>query len=131
MRIIKSMAILLLAASLASACKGGGEAAQNQVNTGDFNVTVLSEKHTKDGVRELSVRPSGVCSTQIDIAVKDDIIQSVSFTNGCPGNTQGVAVLVQGMTIDEAIAKLEGIDCAGKGTSCPDQLTRALKELKR
>lgn len=73
--------------------------------------------------------PRGVCSRNIDIEVSDDgIIESVKFTGGCHGNTQGVAALVKGMKVTEAIEKLEGIDCKGKGTSCPDQLAKALKE---
>lgn len=69
----------------------------------------------------------GTCSRQIDIDIEDGIIRKVAFTGGCHGNTQGVAALVRGMKVEEVIARLEGIDCHGKGTSCPDQLARALK----
>lgn len=69
----------------------------------------------------------GTCSRQIDIDIEDGIVRNVTFTGGCHGNTQGVAALVRGMKVDEVIARLEGIDCHGKGTSCPDQLARALK----
>lgn len=75
-------------------------------------------------------RPVGVCSMEITIEVEGDTIKSVHFLGGCSGNTQGVSVLVAGMKIDDAISKLKGIDCAGKGTSCPDQLARALEEIK-
>lgn len=68
------------------------------------------------------------CSRQIDIELDNDIIRSVRFTGGCDGNTQGVAALVRGMKVEEAIARLEGIDCRGRGTSCPDQLARALRQ---
>lgn len=70
----------------------------------------------------------GTCSRQIDIELDNDIIRSVRFTGGCDGNTQGVAALVRGMKVEEAIARLEGIDCRGRGTSCPDQLARALRQ---
>lgn len=76
-------------------------------------------------------RPVGVCSTQINISVKNDIIESVQFVGGCAGNTQGVAALIRGMNIDEAISRLQGIDCRGRGTSCPDQLSKALIEYKK
>ncbi|MCH5329371.1 MAG: TIGR03905 family TSCPD domain-containing protein [Alistipes sp.] len=72
----------------------------------------------------------GTCSRMITVEVgDDDRIASVQFAGGCSGNTQGVASLVRGMHIDEAIERLEGIDCHGKGTSCPDQLAQALKTL--
>lgn len=80
-----------------------------------------------DGLFYLSVQPRGVCSQQIDIVLKDDVIQSVTYTGGCSGNTQGVAALLKGMTVDEAITRLEGIRCGMKSTSCPDQLAIALK----
>ncbi|MCR5676361.1 MAG: TIGR03905 family TSCPD domain-containing protein [Lachnospiraceae bacterium] len=72
--------------------------------------------------------PHGVCSTQIEVELSGDIITHVQFTNGCNGNTQGVARLVEGMRAQDAIEKLRGIDCRGRGTSCPDQLSRALEE---
>ena len=69
----------------------------------------------------------GTCSRAINFEVDGDKIKSVQFTGGCSGNTQGVARLVEGMNINDAIAKLQGIDCNGRGTSCPDQLAMALK----
>ncbi len=74
-----------------------------------------------------SVTPSGVCSAQIDFEIDNGIVKNVVFTRGCNGNTQGVAALCEGMRADEVIKRLEGIDCRGRGTSCPDQLARALK----
>ncbi len=74
--------------------------------------------------------PKGVCSMEMDIDVEGDIIKSVEIIGGCAGNTKGVSVLVEGMKIDDAIRKLKGIDCRGRGTSCPDQLARALEEIK-
>lgn len=68
-----------------------------------------------------------VCSSHIEIWLTNDVITSVEYTRGCEGNTKGVAALLEGMTADEAIKKLSGIDCQGRGTSCPDQLARILK----
>lgn len=76
----------------------------------------------------INYTPRGVCSRQITIEITDGVIDSVRFMGGCSGNTQGVASLVRGMKVDEAIERLEGINCNGKGTSCPDQLAKALKE---
>lgn len=70
----------------------------------------------------------GVCSRAIDIELEGSVIKSVRFTGGCNGNTQGVASLVRGMDVNEAISRLKGIDCGGKGTSCPDQLATALEQ---
>ena len=71
----------------------------------------------------------GVCSRSIDFEIENEIVKKVIFNGGCRGNTQGVAKLAEGRTIDEVINLLEGIDCRG-GTSCPDQLARALKQYK-
>lgn len=72
--------------------------------------------------------PRGVCSRMIEVEIEDDIIVNCKFIGGCSGNTQGVASLVKGMDVNDAIERLEGIDCGGRGTSCPDQLSIALKE---
>ena len=72
----------------------------------------------------------GVCARKIDVEIDDGIITSVKFIGGCAGNTQGVAALVKGMSVDEAISRLSGIRCGFKPTSCPDQLATALKEHK-
>lgn len=74
-----------------------------------------------------SYKTKGTCSRQIDVELDGDIIQSVQFHGGCHGNLQGVAALVKGKTVDEVIAALEGIRCGMKSTSCPDQLTKALR----
>ena len=71
---------------------------------------------------------SGVCSRKIDVDIEDGIIKKVVFTGGCSGNTQGVAALIQGMTVEEAISRLDGIKCGFRPTSCPDQLAKALKK---
>ena len=74
--------------------------------------------------------PEGVCSMQMNIEVEDDIIKSVEIIGGCAGNTKGVSVLVEGMKVNDAIKKLKGIDCRGRGTSCRDQLAIALEKMK-
>lgn len=78
---------------------------------------------------EYNFIPRGVCSRRIHIELdENNVIEKVQFTGGCSGNTQGVAILVKGMKAEDAIARLENIDCNGRGTSCPDQLAKALKE---
>ena len=72
--------------------------------------------------------PHGVCSRQIHMDVEDGIVKKVQFVGGCNGNTQGVAALVEGMDVNEAISRMEGIRCGFRPTSCPDQLATALKE---
>lgn len=70
---------------------------------------------------------TGTCSRLIDFEVEDGIVKDVNFTGGCHGNLQGIASLVRGMKIEDVIARLEGIRCGNKATSCPDQFTCALK----
>lgn len=72
-------------------------------------------------------RTKGVCAQEIHLELDGDTIKHVEFIGGCHGNTQGVARLVEGMKADDAIAKMEGIRCGFKPTSCPDQLAKALK----
>ena len=69
----------------------------------------------------------GVCSRQIHVEVENGVITEVAFLGGCSGNTQGVAALVKGMAVEEAIKRLKGIRCNGRPTSCPDQLAKALE----
>lgn len=77
----------------------------------------------------MTYKTKGVCSQRIDIEMDGDIVKSVSFYGGCHGNLQGIGKLVEGMKKDDVIAKLEGIRCGYKATSCPDQLAQALKTL--
>lgn len=77
---------------------------------------------------EIHYTPWGVCSRKIDIVVEDGVIQSVKFTGGCSGNTQGVAALAQGMKVEDYIARCKDIKCGFKPTSCPAQLAQALSE---
>ncbi len=80
------------------------------------------EKHT--------YKTRGTCSKQIDFELDGNTVHNVKFTFGCNGNTQGVAALVEGMDADKVIELLSGIDCNGRGTSCPAQLAEALKQAK-
>lgn len=94
-------------------------------------VTKLSDA-TTDGIRTTSFATCGVtCSTHINLETEGDTIRRVQIVKGCDGNTKGLARLCEGRKIDEVIGLLEGIDCKGRGTSCPDQLARALKALLR
>lgn len=77
----------------------------------------------------LQYMTQGTCSKQIDISLKDGVIDSVKFTGGCHGNLQGVSALVKGMTPQDAISRLKGIRCGMKPTSCPDQLAQALEKM--
>ena len=76
----------------------------------------------------MEYRTKGVCSRMIKLELDGDTIRSVEFVGGCSGNTQGVARLVEGMIVDDAIARIEGIKCGPRPTSCPDQLAQALRQ---
>ncbi|MBQ1260762.1 MAG: TIGR03905 family TSCPD domain-containing protein [Clostridia bacterium] len=79
--------------------------------------------------KHIEYKTSGTCSRMVIIDVEDGIIKDCSFVAGCPGNTLGVATLVKGMRVEDAIARLRGITCGSKSTSCPDQLAKALETL--
>ncbi len=72
--------------------------------------------------------PTGVCSKKISVEIEDGIIKKVRFTGGCNGNTQGVSRLAEGRPVNEVISALSGIKCGFRDTSCPDQLTKALRQ---
>ena len=94
-----------------------------------FDVTLISDT-TQNGIRRTIFQTCAlVCSELIDIETQADVIRRVRFTSGCDGNLQGIGSLVAGMKVSDAIARLEGIQCNGRGTSCPDQLARALRKL--
>lgn len=76
----------------------------------------------------IDYRPRGVCSNRMVVDVENGVIRSLQVQGGCNGNLQGISRLIDGMDVDEAIARLEGIRCGFKPTSCPDQLAKALKE---
>ena len=73
--------------------------------------------------------PKGVCSRQMIVEVEDGVVKSLQVIGGCNGNLKGISKLVEGMKVEDVIARLEGLDCNGKGTSCPDQLAQALKQV--
>ena len=75
-------------------------------------------------------KTKGTCSQMILFDVEDDKVMNVKFMGGCNGNLKGIAALVEGMDIDDVIARVEGVTCGPKATSCPDQLAQALKAAK-
>lgn len=75
-------------------------------------------------------RTRGVCSREILFDIEDGKVYNVRFTGGCNGNTQGLSKLVEGMEADEVVRRLRGVDCNGRGTSCPDQLAAAIEQAK-
>lgn len=77
-----------------------------------------------------SYKTKGTCSSQIDIEIEDNKLVDVTYTGGCNGNLKGISSLVKGMDIDEVCQRLKGITCGKRSTSCPDQLCRALEEVK-
>ena len=76
----------------------------------------------------MTYKTKGTCSRSIEFDVENGILQNVRFKDGCDGNLQGISNLVKGMKIEDVIERLRGIDCGGKGTSCPDQLSKALRQ---
>ena len=75
-----------------------------------------------------SYETKGVCSRRINFNIENNIVKSVEFIGGCPGNLLGISSLIEGMDVTEAITKLKGIKCGTKDTSCPDQLAIALEK---
>lgn len=99
------------------------------IDTAD-DYRIISDE-VRDGVRYVSAAPSAkVCSKQIDIEIRDGVILKVVYTRGCEGNAKGIGALIKDMTVEEAIRRLDGITCAKRGTSCPDQLARVLKAIQ-
>lgn len=128
---MKKMLILALAAMFCATVQAQEKTVTNQVKQ---EVVVDDYKIIKDevvdGVRYVVAAPSAtVCSKQIDIQIKDGIIQSVVYTRGCDGNAKGIGALIKGMSVEEAIRRLDGITCGKRPTSCPDQLAKVLKSL--
>lgn len=78
--------------------------------------------------KHIEYNTKGTCSRKIILDIEDGKITDCSFVSGCPGNTLGVATLVKGMAVEDAIARLKGIKCGFKSTSCPDQLAIALEQ---
>jgi len=79
-------------------------------------------------IKTIEYKTKGTCSRMIKVTLEDDIITECLFIGGCAGNTQGICALVKGMNREEAIKRMKGIKCGFKGTSCPDQLAKALEE---
>ena len=75
-------------------------------------------------------KTKGTCSRQMTVEVEEGIIKNVNFVGGCMGNIEGITRLVIGRPVDEIIGLLKGVQCGMRGTSCPDQLARALEEMK-
>lgn len=78
-----------------------------------------------------SYQPKGVCSREMIFEIEEGIVMDLQVIGGCHGNLQGISKLIQGMRIEEVIKKLKGIDCKGRGTSCPDQIAQALEQIKK
>ena len=76
----------------------------------------------------IEYKPRGVCSQKMIVEVEDRVVQSLKVLGGCNGNLKGISNLIQGMKVEDVIAKLEGVHCGMKPTSCPDQLAQALKQ---
>ena len=79
---------------------------------------------------EFTCKTQGVCAREIAFEIEDGKVKNVQFFGGCNGNLKGIGALVEGMNVDEVIARVEGIRCGSKTTSCPDQLAQALKAAK-
>ena len=79
-------------------------------------------------MKHIEYKTRGTCSRAVIVDVEDGVITDCQFVGGCSGNTQGVASLVKGMKVEDAVAKIKGIKCGMKSTSCPDQLALALEE---
>lgn len=82
-------------------------------------------------MKEFKYIPNGVCAREMIFSIDNNIIIDAKTIGGCPGNSQGVSSLIKGMNIDEVIDKLKGINCRNRGTSCPDQIARALELYKK
>jgi uncharacterized protein (TIGR03905 family) len=124
--------IIVIFAALVAVAAGAQEQqqVQNQVMEETVNDYKIVSDEVVDGVRYVTATPSAkVCSKQIDIEIKDGIIQKVVYTRGCEGNAKGIGALIKDMSVEEAIKRLDGITCGKRGTSCPDQLARILKAL--
>ena len=80
---------------------------------------------------KVTYTPQGVCSKQMTVEAEGGIITAIQVVGGCDGNLQGLTSLLRGMPVEQAIARLEGIRCGRKGTSCPDQLSKALRQLQK
>lgn len=92
----------------------------------NIHLFVYLHPNSFEMAKKFTYKTQGTCSKSIEIELEGDIVKSVRFEGGCHGNTQGIGLLTRGMQAADVIARLEGIDCKGRGTSCPDQLAKAL-----
>ena len=132
MKLFRRIAAAIIVAALSvpafavATTDGDDNKKQENVMVGDDYQIVRNE--IVDGIRYVSAVPSQkVCSNKIDIEIDGDVVRSVVFTRGCNGNGKGIGALIQGMTVEEAVKRLKGINCSSRGTSCPDQLARILE----
>lgn len=132
MKLFRRIAAAIIVAALSvpafavATTDGDDNKKQENVMVGDDYQIVRNE--IVDGIRYVSAVPSQkVCSNKIDIEIEGDVVRSVVFTRGCNGNGKGIGALIQGMRVEEAVKRLKGINCANRGTSCPDQLARVLE----
>ena len=131
MKTIITACVLFLAGMTLNAQQQNSMDNVQQVQVSETEDFAVVKDEVVDGVRYVTATPSAkVCSKQIDIEIKDGIIQKVVYTRGCEGNAKGIGALVKDMTVEEAVRRLEGITCGKRGTSCPDQLAKVLKSLK-
>jgi uncharacterized protein (TIGR03905 family) len=123
--------LLFMGMTLSAQEQKAVENVPQQVQVVDTEDYAIVKDEVVDGVRYVVATPSAkVCSKQIDIEIKDGIIQKVVYTRGREGNAKGIGALIKDMTVEEAISRLDGITCGKRGTSCPDQLAKVLKALK-
>lgn len=92
---------------------------------------VLKNEKQDDGRIYLAGQPENVCSRVMEVIIKDDVVEDARITGGCSGNTQGVCSLIKGMPVVDVIARIKGIDCGGRGSSCPDQMAQLLENYKK
>ncbi len=128
---MKRILILAMVAMFCATVQAQEKTVANQVKqevvADDYKII---KDEVVDGIRYVVAVPSAiVCSKQIDIQIQDGIIRSVVYTRGCDGNAKGIGALIKGMSVEEAIRRLEGITCGKRPTSCPDQLAKVLKSL--
>lgn len=94
-----------------------------------MGTAIAAVKHgLKERIGKMIYQTKGTCSKEIHIEIENDVIQSVKFVKGCPGLTQALERMLVDVRVEDAIRKLDGIQCLDKGTSCPDQLAKALKQ---
>ncbi len=91
---------------------------------------IVKSEMIEGGIRYTAGQPEGVCSFMMEVLTEGDVIRKVRVTGGCGGNLMGISRLVEGMHIDDVVGRIAKVDCGGKGTSCPDQLSQLLLYIK-